>query len=120
VLQRVWAGVLDVGRGSDEVLRGQSGDELHGDEQRGSEEERTERRKRAWGRKKEELGCGFYRGEGRESKRRPGVLHGHQWRRRVLHDASMEGVIGGRETDAMKVHQRTHRKNGRAGSRSVG
>jgi hypothetical protein len=37
VLQRVWAGVLDVGRGSDEVLRGQSGDELHDDERRGRE-----------------------------------------------------------------------------------
>ena len=42
VLQRVWAGVLDVGRGSDEVLRGQSGDELHDDEQRGRENREEE------------------------------------------------------------------------------
>jgi hypothetical protein len=41
VLQRVWAGVLDVGRGSDEVLRGQSGDELH-DERRGRENHEEE------------------------------------------------------------------------------
>jgi hypothetical protein len=37
VLQRVWVEVLDVGRGSDEVLRGQSGDELHDDERQGRE-----------------------------------------------------------------------------------
>jgi hypothetical protein len=85
VLQRVWAEVLDVGRGSDEVLRGQSGDE-----QRGSEEERTERRKRAWGRKKEELGvgregesgCPIYRerAPGVGVERRPAVdgIHG-EW-----------------------------------------
>ena len=42
VLQRVWAGVLDVGRGSDEMLRGQSDDELHDDEQRGRENREEE------------------------------------------------------------------------------
>jgi hypothetical protein len=57
----------------------------------------------------ERKGVPDFIGRGRERKRRPGVLHGHQWRRRFLHDASMEGVIGGRETDAMKVHQRTGR-----------
>ena len=75
MLQRVWAGVLDVGRGSDEVLRGQSGDELHDDEQRGSKEERTERRKRAWGREKVELGCGFIEGKGGRAEVAV-VLHG--------------------------------------------
>ena len=42
VLQRVWAEVLDVERGSDEVLRGQSDDELHDDEQRGRENQEEE------------------------------------------------------------------------------
>jgi hypothetical protein len=42
MLQRVWAGVLDVGRGSDEVLRGQPDDELHDDERRGRENREEE------------------------------------------------------------------------------
>jgi hypothetical protein len=48
------------------------------------------------------------------------VPHGHQWRWRVLHDASMEGVIVGRETDAMKVHQHTGRTVARASRQGAG
>jgi hypothetical protein len=54
VLLRVRAGVLDIGWGSNEVLRGRSGVELHDGERRG-----RERRERAWDREREELGWGF-------------------------------------------------------------
>jgi hypothetical protein len=40
-----------------------------------SEGERTERRKRAWGREKEELGCGFIEGKGGRAEVTV-VLHG--------------------------------------------
>jgi hypothetical protein len=48
------------------------------------------------GRRREELGVGFI--EEREGEEETvGVLHGHQWRRWILHGASMEGGSNGGE-----------------------
>jgi hypothetical protein len=59
----------------------------------GEESEREWGRARV-GRRREELGMGFI--EEREGEEETaGVLHGHQRRRRVLHDASMEGGSNG-------------------------
>jgi hypothetical protein len=88
------------------------------------EKEEGTRRERAWAGKMERGSAAFYREERRwrvSQRDAPAASWHHQWRRRVLHDASMEGVIGGRETDAMKVHQRTGRTVARgngAGHRS--
>jgi hypothetical protein len=118
VLLRAWAGVLDVGRGSDEVLRGRV--PATNFTAANGEGERTKRREKAWGREREELSCPIYRaGRGRERAReretRPwlqGCHYGvHQW----------EEVMGeGSERNEAPLHAKGQNRRLRGGSAQVG